>query len=167
MSYALNSDYNSCRKSADSSWHIHSLGAWPASLPFRVRVREANPSANLDFLDVHDTGTAEEAANFVRLMDSEIEYWQRHPLREGPDNFWVVRKSTDVALHCIRLRELGHPAWSLELAIQTFRTLSELVSLNGLKEFVFEVTGVGDIGYETCEIYLKNPYGSSPQLADE
>lgn len=132
-------------------------------MPFRVRVRGANPTANLDFLDVRDTGTEEEAASFVRLMDSEIDYLQRHPLREGPTNFWVVRKSTDVALHCQRQYEF---TWSFELAIQTLRKLSELVRLNGLKEFVFEVVGPRDVIYETCQIYLKNPHGGSPALAD-
>ena len=115
---------------------------------------------------MRDTGTDEEAANFVRLMDSEIDYLQRHPLREGPSNFWVVRKSTDVALHCQRQWEFRQAAWSFELAIQTLRTLSELVGLNGLKEFVFEVMGPGNVGYETCRIYLKNPHGGSPALAD-
>ncbi|KAL8657351.1 MAG: hypothetical protein Q9226_002000 [Calogaya cf. arnoldii] len=118
-----------------------------------------------DFIDVHATGTPQEAANFARLIDSEIDYLQKHTRRKSPDSFWVVRKSTDLALHCRRLTELGHPLWSFELAIQTLTTLAELVRLNGLKEYVFKVKGVGDIAYERCEIYLKNPYGRTPQLA--
>ncbi len=115
---------------------------------------------------MRDTGTEEEAASFVRLMDSEMDYLQRHPLREGPTNFWVVRKSTDVALHCQRQWDSRQGAWSFELAIQTLRTLSELVGLNGLKEFLFQVMGPGNVIYETCQIYLKNPHGGSPALAD-
>ncbi|KAL8849842.1 MAG: hypothetical protein Q9221_005180 [Calogaya cf. arnoldii] len=141
------------------------LGTWPASLPFRVKVRDSNPQANIDFIDVHATGNPQEAADFARLINSEIDYLQRRPLREAPDSFWVVRKSTDLALHCRRLTELGQPLWSFELAIQTLTTLAELVRLNGLKEYVFKVKGVRDIAYERCEIFLKNPYGRTPQLA--
>ncbi|KAL8904889.1 MAG: hypothetical protein Q9171_006879 [Xanthocarpia ochracea] len=133
------------------------LGEWPAKLPFSAQILNADPPAYLEFLGLGEIGTAQQSAEFVRLISSEIQYLKRHPHRQGPGNMFVVRKFTDVAFRCLRLRDPGSLMWSFDLAIDTLKTVASLVQSNGVREYVFEVRGEIGICYETCQIYLKNP----------
>ena len=156
MSTLFNNGWNS-HQTDNSNVSNDRLGAWPAKLPFRAIVLFADPPAHLEFLGLGDTGTAKETAEFVRLIGSEIQYLNRHPHHQGPGNMFVVRKFTDVAFRCLRLRDPGSMLWSFDLAIATLKTVAELVQYNGVREYTFEVRGENMICYETCQIYLENP----------
>ncbi|KAL8983686.1 MAG: hypothetical protein Q9205_002136 [Flavoplaca limonia] len=143
---------------------LNSVKDWPESIAFRVTISGANPPAHLNFLRCRAEGTSEEATNFARAMDEEIDYLQRRRSREGPrERILVARPYTDVALQC-RWPNEGHPNWSFELWLLTLRTLGGLARLNGLKEFEFEVQNTSNGGvYQICEIYLRNPFVTTDQ----
>lgn len=72
---------------------------------------------------------------------------------------FVIRKWTDVALRCTRLKEQRRPVWSYGLVMEMLKTLAALVRRNGLREYVFDVRGAAGEMFLACEIYLKDPYG--------
>ncbi|KAL8994852.1 MAG: hypothetical protein Q9169_005299 [Polycauliona sp. 2 TL-2023] len=143
------------------------LRAWPPRLPFHTAIRDSNPPAYLDFISVRATGTAQEGADFTRLMDEEVDYLRRHPLREGPSHLLVTRKFTKVVLRCAVASRQVYPAWSFELSLQMLSTMGNLVRLNGLKEFKFEVTGLGAVVLQICHIWLKDPWNGNLQLEED
>ncbi|KAL8669896.1 MAG: hypothetical protein Q9168_005530 [Polycauliona sp. 1 TL-2023] len=149
------------------SHHISSLGSWPPSLPFRATIRDSSPPAHLDFSRVHQTGSPQEATDFVRLMDEEVDYLQRHPTRQGSGSLIVTRKFTDVMLRCGLASMQWLRLWTFELSLQMLATVGTLVRLNGLREFEFQVTGTGDKVLQNCRIYLKNPFPDIARLAGE
>ncbi|KAL9627548.1 MAG: hypothetical protein Q9204_006488 [Flavoplaca sp. TL-2023a] len=141
---------------------------WPESVAFRVTISGANPPAHLNFLRCRAEGTSQEATNFARAMDEEIDYLQRRRSREGPrERILVARPYTDVALQC-RWPKEGHPNWSFELWLLTLRTLGGLARLNGLKEFEFEVQNTSNGGvYQICTpICEMAEAGGADQLAN-
>ncbi|KAI4142220.1 MAG: hypothetical protein L6R39_005033 [Caloplaca ligustica] len=128
----------------------------------------ASPPANLEFVALHGTGTMQDASQFVRLCDSEIQYWRDHPPSAGvgPGHLKVSRKFTDVFLGCDIVYGLESAGlWGVGLALNTLRTIRGLIEANGFREYEYDVRRSDGKKWAHCRIWLQNPHGSLPGLA--
>ncbi|KAI4185896.1 MAG: hypothetical protein L6R41_003833 [Letrouitia leprolyta] len=146
-----------------------SLGRWP-DLPFIAKVFYSSPSAYLSFISLNGDGTVQDAEDFMRLCQSEVQYLMYHPPPDdrGPGVLTVSRDFTDVFLECGRVHgPTGMELWSLDLAIGMLYTIRGLVDTNGFREYKFEVIREDGRKWMVCRMWKHNPFYKSFHPAED